>query len=181
MLLATCRVSRVTCQVCDVPAYTTCEYCDLEQKLCKPGCETDDNCAAGDVCVSHNCAAGAGSAAACHVSRVTCHVSRSGGERDREHHHQHRVLLRLYRLRQPHRLRGGRRGRVPPGGAAGHQQQQHPALVRANTAPSVHLWAWTIWRWWTMTMARRHFLTGHRMMTVTMMVRAIYSEYLRTL
>ena len=129
MLLATCRVSRVPCQVCDVPAYTTCEYCDLEQKLCKPGCETDDNCAAGDVCVSHNCAAGAGSAAACHVSRVTCHVSRSGGERDREHHHQHRVLLRLYRLRQPHRLRGGRGGRVPPGGAAGHQQQQHPALV----------------------------------------------------
>ena len=63
------------------------------------------------------------------VSRVTCHVSRSGGERDREHHHQHRVLLRLYRLRQPHRLRGGRGGRVPPGGAAGHQQQQHPALV----------------------------------------------------
>ena len=72
MLLATCRVSRVTCQVCDVPAYTTCEYCDLEQKLCKPGCETDDNCAAGDVCVSHNCAAGAGSAAACNSSRVTC-------------------------------------------------------------------------------------------------------------
>ena len=76
MLLATCHVSRVPCEVCDVPAYTTCEYCDLEQKLCKPGCETDDNCAAGDVCVSHNCAAGAGSAAACHVSLVTCHVPR---------------------------------------------------------------------------------------------------------
>ena len=78
MLLGTFHVSRVPCEVCDVPAYTTCEYCDLEEKLCKPGCETDDNCAAGDVCVSHNCAAGAGSAAACHVSLVTCHVSGPG-------------------------------------------------------------------------------------------------------
>ena len=57
----------------------------------------------------------------------------------------------------------------------------HLLLVRANTAPSVHLWAWTIWRWWTMTMARRHSLTGPLMMTVTMMVRAICSVYLRTL
>ena len=82
----------------------------------------------------------------CHSSRVTCHVSRSGGERDREHHHQHRVLLRLYRLRQPHRLRGGRGGCVPPGGAAGQQPEQQPALVRASTARSAPLWDWTIWR-----------------------------------
>ena len=164
-----------------MPAYTTCEYCDLEQKLCKPGCETDDNCAAGDVCVSHNCAAGAGSAAACHVSRVTCPGPGVNGI----------VNITISTESCSGCIGSGNPTGFVEGGVAVYLQVGQPAtspssilhllLVRANTAPSVHLWAWTIWRWWTMTMARKPFLTGPRMMTVTMMVRAICSRYLRTL